>query len=64
VLAVFNFDSAPHPAALDLAQAGITSAQVADRVFAYPEAELTPANAGAWGPELPAYGARWLSITP
>jgi glycosidase len=64
VLAVYNFDSAPHPAAVNLAAAGVTNATVVDRVFSTPELDVTPANAAAWGPELTAYGARWFALTP
>jgi hypothetical protein len=49
---------------VNLAAVGITSATVVDRVFSTPEMNVTAANAGAWGPELPAHGARWFALTP
>jgi len=62
VLVLYNFDGAEHPASVDLTAAGITEATVSDRIFGRPMAAVTPSNAGAYGPALPAYGARWLRL--
>ena len=64
VLVMVNLDGQPHPAAVDLAGAGITAARVSDRIFGASSAytSLTPANAAADRPELPAHTGRWLRL--
>jgi glycosidase len=62
VLVAVNFSADDVTVGVDLQAAGISQAQVNDRIFTHPYAAVTPANARAYPLELPAYQGRWLLL--
>jgi glycosidase len=62
VLVAVNFSPDNVNVELNLRAVGISTTQATDRIFAFPYAEVTAANAAAYPLELPAHQGRWLLL--
>jgi glycosidase len=62
VLVAVNLSGQEVTATLDLAQLGITRAQVSDRIFGWPIGGIDAGNAANYPLRLPAYEGRWILL--